>query len=200
MKKEASEHICWSVCTGTRPRSRLRNANDNRCRMAAAMNAYRAGLNSLRRCRTTLTRASTKPSEYSTSAARSSSMLCASILRIIRSAVRGGSRFRSGRGAQNASRARSQVRVNSSGSTRVSPITVAKFESATQRGRTCMWMWPSTPAPAARPMFMPIFMPSGLYSACNRRSIRRVRRIISAAAAGGASLSVAACAYGITIM
>ena len=53
------------------------------------------------------------------------------------------------------------VSSSASGRTRVSPTTVMKLASATQRGRTCMWMCPVTPAPAALPMFMPRFTPSG---------------------------------------
>ena len=55
----------------------------------------------------------------------------------------------------------SYVSSSASGSTRLSPVTVMKLVSPTQRGSTCMWTWPATPAPAARPMFMPTLMPSG---------------------------------------
>jgi hypothetical protein len=54
-----------------------------------------------------------------------------------------------------------QVSSSVSGRTRVSPTTDIKFASATQRGRTCMWMCPAIPAPAALPMFIPRFTPSG---------------------------------------
>lgn len=63
---------------------------------------------------------------------------------------------------QNFPFSRLYVSFSDSGSTRVSPTTVMKLASATQRGSTCMWMCPATPAPAAFPMFIPRFTPSGL--------------------------------------
>ena len=62
---------------------------------------------------------------------------------------------------QNLERIRLYVVGRSSGRTRVSPTELMKFTSPNQRGRTCMWMWPATPAPAALPMFIPRLMPSG---------------------------------------
>jgi len=53
------------------------------------------------------------------------------------------------------------VSSSASGNTRLSPVTVMKFVSPTQRGSTCMWTCPATPAPAARPMFIPRLTPSG---------------------------------------
>ena len=61
----------------------------------------------------------------------------------------------------NSFRTRSHVTSSASGSTLVSPMTLAKFASATQRGKMCMWMCPATPAPAAFPIFMPRLIPSG---------------------------------------
>src|ERR1700756_3269141 len=55
------------------------------------------------------------------------------------------------------------VVTSSSGCTRVSPVTVMKFESPNHRGSMCKCRCPATPAPAARPRFMPRFIPSGLY-------------------------------------
>ena len=55
--------------------------------------------------------------------------------------------------------------VSGSGSTRASATAVMKLVSPTQRGSTCTWTWPGTPAPAARPMLAPTLMPSGVYAA-----------------------------------
>ena len=49
-----------------------------------------------------------------------------------------------------------------------------KFVSPTQRGSTCTWRCPGTPAPAARPRFMPTLTPSGWYAASTARVASRV--------------------------
>jgi hypothetical protein len=58
-------------------------------------------------------------------------------------------------------RNRAAAATGSSGITLVWPATVMKFVSPAQRGTTWRWMWSSTPAPAARPRFIPTFIPSG---------------------------------------
>ena len=49
-----------------------------------------------------------------------------------------------------------------SGSTLASATEVMKLVSPTQRGSTCMWKWPGTPAPPALPRLAPRLAPSGL--------------------------------------
>jgi hypothetical protein len=92
-----------------------------------------------------------------------------------------------------------QVSSNVSGSTRLSPVTVMKLVSPTQRGNTCMWTWPAIPAPAARPMFIPRLMPSGKYSWRRTRYIFCDSAIISWAASSGSFCSSSRCAKGTTI-
>ena len=48
-----------------------------------------------------------------------------------------------------------------SGRTRASATVVMKLVSPFQRGRTCTWKWPGTPAPAARPRLAPDVEPVG---------------------------------------
>src|SRR5215471_88725 len=91
------------------------------------------------------------------------------------------------------------VVASSSGCTRVSPVTVMKFESPYQRGSICRCKCPNTPATAARPRFIPRFTPSGWYSLRNTFSIRCATCIISASVPSSHKCNSATCAYGTII-
>src|SRR4030095_5888810 len=54
---------------------------------------------------------------------------------------------------------RSNVVDGSSGMTRVAPTTLMKFVSPLQRGTRCRCRWPTMPAPALSPRFMPRLIP-----------------------------------------
>src|ERR1700677_894313 len=60
-----------------------------------------------------------------------------------------GAQQRLQRSSASAARIRVYVVESSSGSTRVSPVTVMKFASPAQRGNMCMCRCPVIPAPAA---------------------------------------------------
>src|SRR5947199_316596 len=57
-----------------------------------------------------------------------------------------------------------------------------KFASPNQRGSACRWICPATPAPAARPRFIPRLSPSGLYKRRRTSSACCASAIISSAA------------------
>src|SRR5262249_11770167 len=79
------------------------------------------------------------------------------------------------------------VAESGSGRTRVSAIAVMKFVSAFQRGTTCTWRWPGTPAPAAAPRLIPTFTPSGAYASFTAAVARCVRCMSAAASSAGSA-------------
>ena len=56
---------------------------------------------------------------------------------------------------------RSYIASSEAGMTRTPPTAVMKFVSPFQRGMMCTCRWLGTPAPAARPMLIPMLSPWG---------------------------------------
>ena len=78
-----------------------------------------------------------------------------------------------------------RVASSASGRTFTSASTGMKFVSPAQRGTTCRWTWPTTPAPAIRPRFQPRLNPAAASSAARVPSAADASRWISSASSAG---------------